>query len=58
MTRHRNELKVKEVLKNKKGQGMIEYLFVLAFVALALIASLTAFGQGIINKYLEIQSIF
>lgn len=51
-------LKTKKALKSKKGQGMIEYVLILAFTALAVIVSLTAFGQSILNKYTEILSIF
>ncbi|OGO78090.1 MAG: hypothetical protein A2Y23_15530 [Clostridiales bacterium GWB2_37_7] len=40
-------------LLNKKGQSMIEYVLILAFIALAVIASLTPLGNILANKFTE-----
>ena len=36
---------------SETGQGMVEYGLILALVALAVIAGLTAFGQGVLGLY-------
>lgn len=35
------------VLRNQRGQGMVEYALIIALVAIALVAALTALSGGI-----------
>ncbi len=47
-------LKVKEALNNKKGQGMVEYVLIIAFIAVVVIIALTPLGTAISAKFTEI----
>lgn len=43
--------KLLSTLRNEKGQGMVEYALIIAFVAIAVIITLTAFGQDIVAQF-------
>lgn len=51
-----------EILKRlwvkEQGQGMAEYAFILALVAMMVIGALGALGTAISNKYLEVEAKF
>lgn len=38
-------------LRTEDGQGMVEYALIIALVAIALIAALTALGGGVANVF-------
>lgn len=42
------------VLKNQKGQGMVEYALIIGFVAVVVIAVLILLGPAIAAKFQEI----
>ena len=35
----------------QRGQGMVEYALIIALIAIALVAALTAFGGGLLKFY-------
>lgn len=43
-------------LKNKKGQGMVEYILIIALIGVVLIVTLTDVGTAIKNKFVEVQN--
>jgi len=45
---------IKETLKDKKGQGMVEYALIIGLIAVVLITVLTNMGGGIEAKFQEI----
>ncbi|HNR05289.1 MAG TPA: Flp family type IVb pilin [Bacillota bacterium] len=45
---------IKETLKDKKGQGMVEYALIIGLIAVVLITVLTNMGTGIEDKFEEI----
>jgi pilus assembly protein Flp/PilA len=45
---------IKETLKDKKGQGMVEYALIIGLVAVLLIAGLTALKGGIAGTFTKI----
>ncbi len=47
-------LRVKEMLSDKRGQGMVEYVLIIAFVAVLLIATLTGLSTSIAAKFTQI----
>jgi Flp pilus assembly pilin Flp len=42
----------------KRGQGLVEYALIILFVAIAIIASLTLFGQSLRGYYGTISTVF
>ena len=42
---------IRHWIKNQKGQGLSEYGFVLSIVSIAAIATLTLFGDIIVNTF-------
>lgn len=42
---------IKNLFKGKKGQGMVEYGFIIGFVALVVIGSLTLLGPKVKELY-------
>ncbi|MFZ5352203.1 MAG: Flp family type IVb pilin [Bacillota bacterium] len=47
-------LNIKGMLNNKKGQGMVEYVLIIAFIAVVVIVALTPLGTAISAKFTEI----
>lgn len=47
---------LKGFLKDETGQAMTEYAFVLAFVVLAVIVLITAYGKQLALKYEQIKN--
>jgi len=45
---------IKETLKDKKGQGMVEYALIIGLVSVVAIAILGSMGGGIVGKFQEI----
>ncbi|MDD4504406.1 MAG: Flp family type IVb pilin [Clostridiaceae bacterium] len=45
---------IKETLKDKKGQGMVEYALIIGLIAVVLITVLTNMGGGIKSKFQDI----
>jgi len=43
--------KVLSVLKNEKGQGMVEYGLIIALVSIAVIVAITALGGNLNNIF-------
>jgi len=43
-------------LRHQKGQGMVEYALIIALIAIALVAALTAFGGGLQKFYNSISN--
>ena len=41
-------------LKNKKGQGMVEYVLIIAFIAIVVMVALTPLGTSIKGKFNQI----
>ncbi len=41
-------------LKNKKGQGMVEYVLIIAFIAIVVMLAITPLGTAIAAKFTEI----
>lgn len=39
--------RMKSYLRNEKGQGMVEYALIIAFVAIIVIGAVTLFGEQI-----------
>lgn len=54
MTLYMYWLKVKGMITDKKGQGMVEYVLIIALVGILLVASLTGLSTGIGNKFSEV----
>lgn len=54
MTLYMYWLKIKGMLTDKKGQGMVEYVLIIAFIAIVLILTLTNLGGAIGAKFQEI----
>ncbi len=44
-------------LKNNKGQGLTEYVLIITFIALVVIAGLTPVGTAVSAKFTEMVSI-
>jgi Flp pilus assembly pilin Flp len=42
---------------NNKGQGMVEYVLILALIALAVVASLPPIGKALVDKCKEFAAI-
>ena len=47
-------IKIKEMMGNKRGQGMVEYVLIIAFIAIIVLVALTPMGQAIAAKFTEI----
>ena len=47
---------IKEILKDKKGQGMVEYALIIGLVAVLLITGLTALQGGIEGTFTKIKN--
>ncbi|MGE5630098.1 MAG: Flp family type IVb pilin [Caulobacteraceae bacterium] len=45
---------IKETLKEKKGQGMVEYALIIGLIAVVVITVLTNMGTNIQGKFQEI----
>ncbi len=45
---------IKETLKDKKGQGMVEYALIIGLIAVVVIGLLTSMGTDIKAKFQEI----
>lgn len=45
---------MKKFWTDESGQGMVEYIFILALIALAVIGAVTIFGTQLNAKYNEI----
>jgi len=43
--------KAREIFRNQRGQGLTEYAMILAIVSIAALATLTLFGDIIINTF-------
>jgi pilus assembly protein Flp/PilA len=41
-------------LKNKKGQGMVEYVLIIAFIAIVVMLAITPLGTAIAGKFTEV----
>lgn len=46
--------RLKEVLKQEKGQGMVEYALLVGLIAIVVIVALVALGPTIAEKFVEI----
>ncbi len=49
-----NKLNLKRRLKNESGQGMTEYIIIVALIAVAAIATMSFFGGTIKTKFARI----
>lgn len=47
---------MKSYLRNEKGQGMVEYALIIAFVAIVVIGAVTLFGTQIQTIFTNITS--
>lgn len=47
---------IKETMKDKKGQGMVEYALIIGLVAVLLIGGLTALQGGIDGTFTKIKN--
>ncbi|MFZ5352204.1 MAG: Flp family type IVb pilin [Bacillota bacterium] len=45
------------MLKNRKGQGLVEYVLIITFIALVVIIGLTPVGSAVGAKFTEIVGI-
>ncbi len=45
---------IKERIKNKKGQGMVEYALIIGLIAVVVIGILTTMGTDILQKFTDI----
>jgi pilus assembly protein Flp/PilA len=43
-------------MSRQKGQGMVEYALIIALIAIALVAALTAFNGGLLKLYNSISN--
>ena len=41
-------------LKNKRGQGMVEYVLIIAFIAIVVMLAITPLGTAIATKFGEV----
>jgi pilus assembly protein Flp/PilA len=41
-------------LKNKKGQGMVEYVLIIALIAIIVMAALSPLGTAVAAKFTEV----
>lgn len=48
-----NKRQILSSIRNTKGQSMVEYTFILGFIALAVILSLTQLGAALFDKLTE-----
>lgn len=42
---------IRRYLRNRTGQGLIEYMLIISLIAIALIVGLTFFGGSVTNQY-------
>lgn len=49
---------LRDFLVNESGQGMVEYVLIIAFIALAVIAAITALGISLNERYEGIADAF
>ncbi|MDF2520096.1 MAG: hypothetical protein K0R84_724 [Clostridia bacterium] len=49
--------KISKHFLNKRGQGMIEYLFIIILIALVVIVSLTPVSTALTNKFAEFTAV-
>lgn len=47
---------LKRFLKDESGQGMVEYALIIALIAVAVIAAITALSTGIGGKFNEVSN--
>jgi Flp pilus assembly pilin Flp len=52
MTHKKIANKLKNIFNNN-GQGMVEYILIIAFIALAILASLAPMGKILADKFTE-----
>jgi pilus assembly protein Flp/PilA len=45
---------LRDGLRRRQGQGMVEYALIIALIAIVLVAALTAFGGGLQKLYTSI----
>lgn len=50
--------KLKSLIKKQKGQGLVEYAFIIIFIAMAAFATLGFLGTSIVNFYNYFMSLF
>ncbi len=48
---------IKQLIRNTKGQGMTEYVLLIAFIALIVVVALTPVGNAVGAKFTEIVTI-
>jgi len=48
----------KKLLKNNEGQSIVEYVFLLSFIAIVVVAVLTAIGVDVTGKFNEVLAGF
>ncbi len=50
-------MKVQKILKNKKGQGLIEYLIIVAIVAIGSISVIKVVGANVSVRFANVANI-
>ncbi|OEF99521.1 pilus assembly protein [Vulcanibacillus modesticaldus] len=48
--------RVRNVLTNEKGQGMVEYGLILALISVVVIVMLTGIGQNLLNRFTDVNN--